>query len=107
MSSHHTFFNVITIPEGKEDETLSAWHAIGEFMEAQEGFLGSMLYRNARDPRLLINHGRYASVESFMACVKNPEFQRLSRVLTELGVERTAGLYEQIRAFGAGESWSA
>lgn len=106
MSKHHTFFNVITVPQGKEEETLAAWRAVGVFMEQQEGFLGSMLYRNMRESNILINHGRYSNVESFMACVKSPEFQRLSQVLTDLGVERIAGLYEQVHAFGAGQDWS-
>jgi len=106
MSTHCTFFNVITIAEGKEEATLAAWAAVGDFMEKQEGFLGSMLYRNMRDPHILINHGRYTSEKSFMACIKNDEFQRLSQVLTELGAKRTAGLYEQVKAFGSGQDWS-
>lgn len=100
--SEHTFFNVITLPEGDETEALKAWAAIGEYMVEQPGFLGSTLYRNRRNPKMLINKGRYESVESFMNCVKAEEFNRLSQKLTDLGVERTAGLYDEVKAFGGG-----
>ncbi len=100
MNDNHTFFNVITIPEGKEEEALEAWKAVGRYMETQEGFLGSMLYRNRRNPRMLINHGRYASEETFLKSVKSDEFQALSQRLTDLGVERVAGLYDAVHAFG-------
>ncbi len=53
---------------------------------------------------MLINHGRYADVEAFMAAVQSPEFQALSQKLTDLGVERTAGLYDTVRSFGGGGS---
>ncbi len=106
MSEHHTFFNVITLPEGKEDEAIVAWKAVGDFMEGQEGFLGSMLYRNRQESRTLINHGRFTDADSFLACVRNKEFQRLSQALTDLGVKRIAGLYDQVQAFGGGADWS-
>ncbi|SIO15833.1 Antibiotic biosynthesis monooxygenase [Parasphingorhabdus marina DSM 22363] len=98
----HTFFNIITLPEGDDTEALKAWAAVGDWMEQQPGFLGSTLYRNRRQPNTLINKGRYETEDSFMASVKNPEFQRLSQVLTDLGVERLAGLYDEIKSFGAG-----
>ena len=79
-----------------------AWQAIGGFMEKQDGFIGSTLYRNCREPNTLINKGSYESVESFMACVKSPEFKRLSEVLTRLKVKRDAGLYDEFQQFGAG-----
>ena len=104
MSETHVFFNVIQFPEGKEDEAFAAWVAIGEYMEKQEGFIGSTLYRNRRDPRMLINQGRYTTQEAFLASVQNPEFQRLSQKLTDLGVERTAGLYDSVQSFGGGAS---
>ncbi len=98
----HVFFNVITLPEGDPAEALQAWAAVGEFMEQQPGFIGSTLYQNKMNPRVLINKGRYESEESFMASVKNPEFQKLSQVLEDLGVERMAGLYDELRQFGEG-----
>ena len=98
----HTFFNVITFPDGDESAAFKAWQAVGNFMTGQPGFLGSTLYRNRRNPKMLINKGRYESEESFMACVKNEEFQRLSQVLTDLGVERVAGLYDEMEVFGEG-----
>ncbi len=100
--AEHVFFNVINFPEGDDTEAFAAWQAIGKFMEAQPGFLGSTLYRNQRNPKMLINKGRYSSVESFMACVKSPEFNALSEKLTELGVERNAGLYDEVESFGGG-----
>jgi quinol monooxygenase YgiN len=100
MTGHHTFFNVITFPEGKEDEAFAAWEAIGEFMETQQGFLGSTLYRNRRNPRMLINFGRYSTEEAFLASVQNERFQALSQQLTDLGVDRIAGLYDEVRSFG-------
>ena len=51
---------------------------------------------------MLINKGRYESPEAFLECVQNPEFVRLSQVLTDLGVERTAGLYDAVEEFAAG-----
>ena len=66
--SMQTFFNVITLPEKNESEVMQAWAAIGEFMVKQPGFLGSTLYRNRRNPKILINKGRYDSEESFMNC---------------------------------------
>ena len=104
MSMHHTFFNVITLAEDTQDEAFEAWIAVGEWMETREGFLGSTLYRNRRNPMMLINHGRYADVEAFMAAVQSPEFQALSQRLTDLGVERSAGLYDTVRSFGGGGS---
>mgnify|MGYP000542498689 FL=1 len=98
----HTFFNVITFPDGDDAAAFQAWQAIGKFMEQQPGFLGSTLYRNRRNPKMLINKGRYESQEAFMECVQNKEFQRLSEVLTDLGVERTAGLYDEVEEFGQG-----
>ncbi len=100
--AEHTFFNVITFPDGDETDALQAWREIGKFMENQTGFLGSTLYRNRRNTKMLINKGRYDSQESFMACVQNEEFQRLSQVLTDLGVERVAGLYDEVEEFGDG-----
>lgn len=98
----HTFFNVITFPDGDDSAAFSAWQAIGEFMTQQPGFVGSTLYRNRRNPKMLINKGRYESQEAFLECVQNPEFVRLSQVLTDLGVERTAGLYDAVEEFAAG-----
>ncbi|MEM6610869.1 MAG: antibiotic biosynthesis monooxygenase family protein [Cyanobacteria bacterium P01_C01_bin.72] len=100
--SIHTFFNVIRFPEGDDTEALKAWAAIGEFMVKQPGFLGSTLYRNRQDPKMLINKGRYDSVESFLNCVKSEEFNLLSQKLTDLKVERTAGLYDEVKVFGGG-----
>ena len=99
---HHTFFNMITFPEGNDETAYKAWQAIGRFMERQPGFVGSTLYRNRRDPKLLINKGLYESEDSFMACVKSSEFQRLSDELTKLGVKRIAGLYDEVESFGVG-----
>ena len=98
----HTFFNVITFPEGDDTAAFEAWQAIGNFMTQQPGFLGSTLYRNRRNPKMLINKGRYESEEAFLACVKNNDFQQLSQVLTDLGVERVAGLYDEVEEFGNG-----
>ncbi len=64
--------------------------------------LGSTLYRNRQNPKMLINKGRYDSEGAFMASVRNPEFQALSQKLTDLGVERIAGLYDTVRDFGGG-----
>jgi len=100
--TRHTFYNVITLPEGDETEALAAWAAVGEFMEIQPGFIGSTLYRNKMNPKMLINKGLYETEESFVACVKSEEFQRLLQKLTDLGVERIAGLYDEVRVFGAG-----
>lgn len=102
MSEYRTFFNVITLPEGKEDEAFEAWKAVGRYMETQEGFVGSTLYRNQRNPRMLINHGTYVSTETFLASVKSKEFEALSQKLTDLGVERIAGLYDAVHSFGGG-----
>ncbi len=98
--SKHTFFNVITFPEGKEEQAFAAWQAVGRFMEQQDGFIGSTLYKNQRNPLMFINHGLYETQESFMASVRNPEFQALSQKLTDLGVERVAGLYDTVESFG-------
>ena len=100
--TEHTFFNVITLPEGDDDAALSAWAAVGKWMEQQPGFLGSTLYRNRMNPKMLVNKGRYESEEAFMASVRSPDFQALSQKLTDLGVERVAGLYDNVRNFGAG-----
>jgi heme-degrading monooxygenase HmoA len=102
--TEHTFFNVITLPEGDDEPALQAWAKIGEWMEKQPGFLGSTLYRNRMNPKMLINKGRYESEDAFMASVRNPEFAPLSQVLDDLGVERVAGLYENVRDFGDGGS---
>jgi heme-degrading monooxygenase HmoA len=100
--TEHTFFNVITLPEGDDAPALEAWAAVGVWMERQPGFLGSTLYRNRQNPNMLINKGRYESEDAFMASVRNPEFQALSQKLTDLGVDRIAGLYDTVRDFGAG-----
>ena len=63
----HTFFNVITFPEGDDSTAFEAWQAIGRYMTTQPGFIGSTLYRNRQNPKILINKGRYESVELFMA----------------------------------------
>ena len=63
----HTFYNIITLPEGDDTEALKAWAAVGEWMKQQPGFLGSTLYRNRRQPNTLINKGRYETEEAFMA----------------------------------------
>lgn len=100
----HVFFNVITLPEeGNESEIFAAWRSVGEFMEKQPGFLGSTLYRNRQNPKMLINKGRYNSVKSFEESVKSDEFQRLSQRLASLGVKRIAGLYNELDSFGRGD----
>ncbi len=96
----HTFFNLITLPEGKEEESFLAWQAVGRFMEGQPGFIGSTLYRDRRAPRMLINHGAYTDVESFVRVLRSPEFETLSQKLTDLGVLRDAGLYDEVESFG-------
>ncbi|MGF1778306.1 antibiotic biosynthesis monooxygenase family protein [Vibrio nomapromontoriensis] len=98
----HVFFNVIILPEGDDKNALSTWASIGEFMEQQPGFLGSTLFRNRQNPKMLINKGRYESEESFLACIANDEFQKLSKILNDLGVERTAALYDKYASFGQG-----
>ncbi len=98
--SKHTFFNVITFPEGMEQQAFAAWQAVGTFMEGQEGFIGSTLYRSKRNPLMLINHGVYDSEASFLASVRNAEFQALSQKLTDLGVQRVADLYDEVHSFG-------
>ena len=98
----HIFFNVIRLPDGDDGAALEAWAAVGEWMQDQDGFLGSTLYRNRMDQKMLINKGRYETEEAFMASVRNPDFQALSQRLTDLGVERVAGLYDNVRDFGAG-----
>jgi len=100
--SIHAFFNVITLPEGDETEALQAWAAVGEFMVKQPGFLGSTLYRNRSNPKMLINKGRYDSEEAFISSVKSEDIQQLSQKLTDLGVQRTAGLYDEVKEFGGG-----
>lgn len=37
-----------------------------------------------------------------MACIQNPEFRQPSQLLAELGVARTAGLYDELEEFGSG-----
>lgn len=100
--TEHTFFNVIHLPDGDDNAALEAWAAVGEWMQRQSGFIGSTLYRNRMDPKMLINKGRYESEEAFMASVRSSDFQALSQKLTDLGVERVAGLYDNVRDFGAG-----
>ena len=100
--SVHIFFNVIYLPEGNDSEALKAWAEIGEYMVKQPGFLGSTLYRNRQDSKILINKGRYDSEDSFLNCVKSEEFNRLSQKLTDLKVERIAGLYDEVKVFGGG-----
>lgn len=100
--TEHTFFNLITLPEGDDTPALEAWAAVGNWMENQAGFLGSTLYRNRQNPKMLINKGRFDSEAAFVASVRNPEFQALSQKLTDLGVERVAGLYDTVRDFGTG-----
>ena len=90
------------MPDGDETAALAAWAAVGEFMVQQPGFIGSTLYRNQRNPKMLINKGRYESEEAFMQCVASQEFQDLSQKLTDLKVARTAGLYETVKDFGQG-----
>ncbi|QUS57116.1 antibiotic biosynthesis monooxygenase family protein [Pseudovibrio brasiliensis] len=100
--TEHTFFNVITLPDNDETLALEAWAAVGTWMEQQPGFLGSTLYRNRMNPKILINKGRYESEEAFLAAASSPEFKSLSQKLTDLGVKRIAGLYDTLREFGAG-----
>lgn len=100
--AEHTFFNYITLPDGDDSPALEAWAAVGVWMEKQPGFLGSTLYRNRTNPKILINKGRYESEEAFLASVHNLEFQNLSQKLTDLGVERVASLYDSVRDFGQG-----
>ncbi len=96
------FYNIIHLPEGDDSDALAAWSAVGDWMEKQDGFLGSTLYRNKMNPKTLINRGRYSSEEAFMASVKNPEFQALSQKLNDLGVKREAGLYDVVKSFADG-----
>ena len=44
----------------------------------------------------------YVSTETFLASVKSKEFEALSQKLTDLGVERIAGLYDAVHSFGEG-----
>lgn len=99
MSDRVPFFNIIRLPEGKEEEAMAAWKEISDLMEAQPSCLSTRLHRNKRNPSLLINNAIYTSEEEFLSIVKSPEFQALSQVLTDLGVEREAGVYEVISSF--------
>jgi len=49
---------------------------------------------------MLINFGRFDSEEDFLASAGSEEFKALSQKLTDLGVERIAGLYEVVQKFG-------
>ena len=73
------------------------------YMEKQKGFLGSTLNRNGRNPLMLINQGCYETEGLFLSSVKNPEFQDLSQVLTDLDGERVADLYGEVNTFGGYE----
>ncbi len=103
MESYETFFNIIRAPEGKEEEVLKAWKAISDLMEALPGCLSTKLHRSRNKPRLFINYARFSSEEAFLASVRSEDFQKLSKVLSELGVEREAGLYDVVHSFGQSE----
>lgn len=99
MNNSIPFFNIIRLPEGKETEVLEVWKKISDFMEASEGCISTRLHRNLDNPRLLINNAHFADVASFVNLTNQPEFLELSAQLTELGVEREAGIYEVIHTF--------
>ena len=99
MDNYETFFNIITIPKGKEDETIDIWTQISNFMEKSEGCISTKLHRNRRDPNLLINYAKFRNMDDFMALTTAEEFKSLSQQLTDLGVERVAGVYDVLHSF--------
>jgi quinol monooxygenase YgiN len=94
------FINIITVPEGREEETLEAWRAISDLMEASEHCLSTKLHQHRKNPRLLVNYAIHPSMEAFLEISRSPEFIALSARLTELGVERVPGVYDIIHGFG-------
>ena len=99
-NTYETFFNIIRVPAGKEEETLAAWQAISDYMEAAPGCIATKLHRNRQDPHRLINYARFTDMPAFMQLTQDSEFTRLSQVLTDLGVEREAGVFDVLSSFG-------
>jgi quinol monooxygenase YgiN len=104
MSTPVTFFNIIRVPEGKESETLAVWKEISDLMEASSSCLSTKLHRNRRNPHLLINYAQFTSTEAFIELSKIEQFRVLSKLLTDLGVEREAGVYDVISTFTKDEA---
>ncbi len=102
MNQPVPFFNIIRIPAGKETEVLEVWIKISNYMEASEGCVSTRLHRNLKTPSLLINNACFTSMEAFVELTKKDEFQALSQQLSDLGVEREAGVYEVVHAFEQG-----
>lgn len=100
MDDAVTFFNIIRVPDGKAGKTLAAWRAISDLMERSEGCLSTKLHQNRQTPSLLINYARFSDTESFFRLSQTTAFLELSQRLTDLGVEREAGVYDVLHSFG-------
>ena len=86
-------FDIIRIPEDKTDEAFAVWKQISDFKEASDDCVSTKLHRSRRDSTRFINYAIHPSEEAFERASQAEEFQRLSKRLVELGVEREASLY--------------
>lgn len=99
MSEPVTFFNIIRIPENKTREAFLVWKQISDFMESSDDCVSTKLHQSRRDPTRYINYAIHPSEEAFARASQSEEFQRLSKQLIELGVEREASLYDVVHSF--------
>lgn len=73
--------NPFEVPAGKDDDFLTAWKGVAEYMRAQPGFIATRLHRSlAPDAKFrFVNVAEWESPRHFQAAVDNPELMKLAQ----------------------------
>jgi heme oxygenase (mycobilin-producing) len=85
--------NCFEVPPGREDDFLTAWHAIADHLAKHPGYVATKLHRSVRpDARFaFVNVGEWATPQDFQSATTSDEFRRLADDLHDFPA--SPGLY--------------
>jgi heme oxygenase (mycobilin-producing) len=83
---------------GQEEEFLTAWKAVDQYMKKQNGFIETKLHRSLNYNNLttfsFVNIAHWESAEAFRTAISNDNFLLLAKDV--LSFSRGPGLYKEL-----------
>jgi heme oxygenase (mycobilin-producing) len=96
MNKSVVMIHPFQVEEGAEQQFLTAWQAVDDYMRQQIGFVETKLHRslniNALTTFSFVNVARWQNLESFQNAISTDYFQRLVKGV--LVFSRGPGIYE-------------